>query len=202
MQPRRPNPRGGANGHPPQFDAAVEVRKTFRYKATGAGTDVSITAAGLLDGLCMAATTTSAYRLLVALKIEKVEMWGPMASDLVPVTVSCEYNTDASTGFGQRTSLWSDTSMGSADPAHVIARPPSQSLASMWQSRAGASQLCLLNFPVNTLVDITLSVVLQNGESPLAVTQAVAGATVGKVYLRALDVNGSGLLVPVSYPTI
>ncbi len=190
--------------HPPPFLAAVVVKKTLRFKANAAVSNVNITAANLLDLLCLADTTTSAYRLMSSARLDSVELWGPMASDLAPVTVAVEFQTTSATSIGAPNALKSDTSMGAQQCAHVAMRPPAQSLAAMWQSLAATGTLFTLNGPINMVVDIHLSLYLQNGESPTAVTSAVAGATVGTVYCRGLDAlaAASTKLPPVSYATI
>ncbi len=188
--------------HPPPFNAAVVVRKTLRFKASGASTGVTITGTNMLDLLCMADTTTSAYRLFSAARVVKIEAWAPMASDLVPVTCSIEWMSETNALFSNPSFLKSDTSMGSVSPAHVLARPPTGALAGMWFGRQVSASLVRLVFPANTLVDLSLELVLQNGETVQAVATSVAGATVGQVYCRALDNAASSLLVPVSYLTI
>jgi hypothetical protein len=60
----------------------------------------------------------------------------------------------------------------------------------------------ILTGPSGSVVDVHMSLILQDGETPSAVLAAVGGATIGKIYVRALDSNETGLLVPLSYPTI
>ncbi len=189
--------------HPPPFNAAIVVKKTLRFKSNAAFSTL-FTATQLLDLLCVADTASSAYRLFSSLKIHSIEMWGPMASDLAPVTVSIEYQTPAAAGVGGPNFLKSDTSMGADQCAHVAAGPPQNSQAAMWQSRLASSQIVTLQGPTNTVVDVHLSLCLQNGETATAVASAVSGATVGTIYCRGLDAlaAASTVLPPVSYATI
>lgn len=188
---------------PPPFQASVIVGKVLRFKATSALVNLVITGVDLLDLWCMADTTVSAFRLMSSVKLRKVEMWGPMASDLVPVTVSCEFNTDPSTGIGGSNGLKSDTSMGSTRAAYLSFKPRDNSVAASWLARGCTSNVMTLNGPINTIVDVHLTSILQNGEAPLAVANALVAATVGTVYLRGLDgvAAATTQLPPVSYAT-
>lgn len=185
--------------HPPQFKASIVCNYTFRFKATSALSAVSIQSNDVSNLIQMAATTTNSYSLLETFKIKSVSMWGPMASDLVPVTVSLEWS-DNLTQLDTNRTLHSDTSMGSAQVASILCRPPKNSTAGMWQGTGSTSPVFILNGPINTVVDLNISFTIINnfnGDSaPLAIT--VAGATVGQVYFGRLDGPTTGLLVPVS----
>ncbi len=159
----------------------------------------------LLDLLCMAATATSAYRIPNAVKLRKVEVWAPMASDLAPVTCSVEWRQPAvaGQGVGGNSQIRSDTSMGSARPAYVSAKPPPGSLASMWLNGGNPFTVLAISGPANTVVDVHLSFRVGDSTSEAqAVGAAVAGATVGTVYVRKLDSNNAALLPPVALATI
>lgn len=203
-QQRRPTPQNSdLVPHPPPFQAAYVVGKVLRFKSNAAMSGLAISAVNLLDLLCMADTTTSAFRLMSSVLLRKVEIWGPMASDLSPVTVSAEFQTDASTGIGGSNALKSDTSMGSTRCAYVGFKPRTNSLASLWQGRASVQSLMKLSGPTGSIVDVHLTFVLQNGETPLAVANALVAATVGTVYCRGLDgvAAATTVLPPLSYAT-
>jgi len=183
---------------PPTFNAAVVIRKKLRFVASGAG-QANVTQQNILDLLCVATSATAAYRLMSAVRIRNITVWGPMSSSLVPVTVSVEYpNVSYISG---PTKIRSDSSMGATKAGLVIFPPPPDSMQVNWL--ADNSQIAaILQIVTGSVVDIDLDLVLQNGETPVAVSAAVAGATVGEIYCRALDSTGSKLLTPVSYPTI
>jgi len=124
-----------------------------------------------------------------------------MSASLTPVTVAIEYLTSGNF-LGQPSKIKSDTSMGATRAAYVQFAPPPKSLLENWVPFNSAANLISLSFPANSIVDVEFDFVIQNGETPIAVGAAVLAATVGRVYCRPLDSNGSGLLVPVSYPTI
>lgn len=189
---------------PPQFSSTFTTTKRVRFQASAALTDVTINPSDILDLLCMAVTTTSAYRIVQAIRATRVEMWGPMSATLAPVTVSCEFTSDASELAGP-SKIFSDTSMGSAQAAHIACSPPKDSVQSMWQQGTpGYNIWCVLNGPINTVIDIWLTMTMVDSSvvAPIAVAGTVVAATVGQVYVRALDSSSSGILVPVSYDTI
>jgi hypothetical protein len=150
----------------------------------------------------MAATSTTAFPLLSGLKVEDVEIWGPMASDLKPVTVSVEYPSNVSGALSGPSRITSDSSMGSTSCAHVKVRPPAGSAASFWLS-PGNDNIIILNAPANSIVDVTLSCTLADGANALVTGPlTVAGATAGDVLMLSLDSAGAKLLVPISYSTV
>lgn len=189
---------------PPPFSASITFGRTLRFRASSALSSQAITASNLLDLLVMATTTTAVNRIISSIRLDRVEVWGPMASDLVPVTVAVEYNTDSATGLASSNKLRSDTSMGADHCAHVRYRPPVGTLASFWQGPASSQRLFLLTCPTNSIVDIQVVMVVQNGETPVAAANAAVAATVGAIYCRGLDglATAGSVLPPVSYPQI
>jgi hypothetical protein len=197
----------------PPFNATFTAGKRLRFEASGAGT-VPVTVQDLFDLFCMATSAIAAYRLFSGVRVRKVQAWGPMPASLVPTTVALEWAnaTNVAMSIGGPNRIVSDTSMGATRAAFVSGRPPAGSLASFWLSGVTPSSgvsptVFTLNLPSNTIVDLTLDFVLQNdldgaSQQPQAVSAAVAGASTGEIYLRKLDSNGAGLLVPVSYVTI
>jgi len=175
----------------------------YRFQAASAQTADVVNSTSLCDLLCMATGTTEAYEIARAVKVRKIEIWGPMASNLTPVTVSVEWAASGSAPVAGPSNIISDTSMGSARCAHVVSTPPTQSACAFWQVASGEA-LFTLAYPTGSVIDLHLSQVLFDGETPVAVTTGVAGATVGQVYCRALDsvTPGQNALVPVSYPFI
>ena len=189
---------------PPPFSAAFILGHTLRFRASSALSSQAITAANLLDLLVMATTTTAVNRLFSAVKLTRVEIWAPMASDLVPVTASIEYNSDLVSGVAGSNKIRSDTSMGADRCAHIRFRPPPETIASFWQGPTSVSRLFQLTCPTNSIVDVQLTMVLQNGEAAVAATNAAVAATVGTVYCRGLDAlaTAGSVLPPVSYPQV
>jgi len=201
-RPRRK--RNGARGSrtaPPPFNATISVmRKKFRFQNNGVAGPYTITDSELLDLFCVASSTTAAYRLASAVRLRSIQIWAPAASGGA-VTTSVEFPQTGQV-FSGPTTVRSDTSMGATNNAHVSAVPPKDSLQSKWISTGNGVNYLILVLPENSIVDIAMDLVLQNGEAPHAVTAAVTGATVGSIYVRALDSAGSADLIPVSYVTV
>jgi hypothetical protein len=189
--------------HPPQFDAAIHFTQKFRFQASAALVNAQISSATLLSMLCCVTTATTAAPLCTAVRIRRVSIWGPPAQDLTPVTVSIEFTQFNTAGqVGNRPRVYSDTSVGATRVAAVSAKPEKNSAADMWQLRSqlttGGASL-LINGPVNSLVDIDLEYVVQNGETPPA-SVPTTGAVVGTVAVNEPDTGF--LLKPVSYPLL
>ncbi len=195
--------RGARNGsdHPPEFVPTRVVRCKYRFKATAASTSDQLTMASFGDLLCVATGAAAAYQLGNFVRLRKIEIWGPMASDLVPVTVSVEWN-GTSAGLYGKSVIHSDTSMGSSRPAHVSTRPPEGSQLSQWLRCNVNSNCCLLKYPANAIVDVSYELVVRDDAAVDAVTGAVAGATTGAIYVRALNSPVNNNLVPLSVATI
>ncbi len=195
------NRQGGlGTGFPPQLISSVQIDKTIRFKASAALTDAQVKVQDFHDLLCMADTATSAYRLPRTIKLRKVEAWAPPASDGAAVTLSVEDVLTIS-GISAPSRRVEDVTMGQTRPAHVVWTPKGDSALSKWLSTTGDVAL-LLNGPSGTTFDVSISFILQDGETPTAVNAAVAGATVGKLYIRSLNSSVSSNIPPVSYSTI
>jgi len=187
--------------HPPSIPTTITVGRTLRFRAASAGT-YTVTWKDLGDLLCVAATTTSAYQLASNIRLRRVEIWAPMASDLVPVTTSVEYLVSGGVVAGNSV-IHSDTSMGSNSPAHVRAKPPRYTLEGFQQIASNTDVSFRLVVPVNAIIDISFTLTLRDDGSGAAVTGAVAGATVGALYCRALtSTSSTTALPPVSLATI
>jgi hypothetical protein len=195
---RRKNrrPRLGIN-HLPMISTTPALIHRFRFEASSALVSTAVLYEDLAYLIQIAATTTTTYALFETVRIVKIEMWGPPSSSLAPVTVSCEFEGNSSIDTSRK--VFSDTSLGSTEVAHVSARPDTNSTAGMWQSPSGSTAF-YLNGPTNCIVDVTIETKIINNlngdEAPGALT--VVGATVGQVYYGRLDGPTTGLLIPVA----
>lgn len=148
--------------------------------------------------LCVADSADSAVQLSTSVRLTRVEIWGPPASDLIPVTVETEWA--GAEGYAGTSARVTDTSMGSTMPAHVNSRAPAGSMAGMWHASTSTGTLCRIACPVNSIVDVAVQLALADSGTSTQVTGAVAGATAGVLYCRALTSPASTtLLVPVGY---
>lgn len=191
----------GGSVHPQPFQPSFVLKKKIRFKAVAAAT-TTLTFNDLYDLWCVAATTTSAYRIASAIRVRKIEIWGPMASDLVPVTVVVDWTGSTTSGSFGKSNRVSDTSMGSAEPAHLVTRPPPGSQIAQWLTGGSTTTICSLTYPLGSVIDLSYELVARDDGTAQSVASAVAGATVGANYIRALDSTSGTNLVPVSYSTI
>jgi len=186
--------------HPPQFTSTFIVRRKLRFKATAFSAGDTVTFISLGDLWCNTPTAATGYQMSNYVRIRKIEMWAPMAADLIPVTCSVEW-VGGGAGLLGKSNIVSDTSMGSGEPAHVVTRPPAGSQIAEWQTTTGANAFKLV-YPANTIIDLSIDFVVRDDASAVAVTGVVAGATVGASYIRALNSSVNNNLVPLSTATI
>lgn len=185
--------------YPPAFSPSVQVDKTFRFRCTAAGT-YTITMADIGDLHCFATAANVAYQLGRCFRIRKVEIWARESGD--PVTCSAEWTSTAAGSTGPSRVI-SDTSSGTARPAHIRVKPPKTSGSSLWLSSGAATAFLTLVLPDEATIDVSYSYVMYETTVGAAVTGAVAGATAGTVYVRALNSSVSQTaLPPISYQTI
>ncbi len=149
----------------------------------------------------MATGSTSAYRIFDSVKLKGVEIWAANAAGDTSNSVLIEYNglnnIVSSAGMS-----FSDTAMGLSDVAHVRAIPPVGSLASFWQGPGTGQDLFRIEGPKGSIVDVELEFTFADSEPPQGVGAAVSGATIGQIYLRALDSTSTAVLQPIGYDTI
>jgi hypothetical protein len=183
--------------HPPQFTATKAVHSRARYLATGSTS--SITRGNLLNHLFVnQSSNTTNWRVFSGFRLRSIEMWASTPTLGQVVTASVEYVSQ----YGPST-LFSDTSMGTAEPLHLITRPPKASLADFW-SYTGSNEsdvLFIITAPANAVVDITYDAVLQNGETPVSFTTTATGVG-GTLYMAQLNGPTTTTFGPISYATI
>lgn len=186
--------------HPPPFVATWIVRRKIRFQCTSALTAKVIQIADFGDLWMTTPTAATGFQIANFIRIRKIEMWGPMASDLIPVTVSTEW-AGTTIGLMGKSSIQSDTSMGAERPAHLVSRPPAGSQIAQWFACQGGNTVVTLNGPVNTIIDLSLDFVVRDDGTATAVATVPAGATVGATYVRALDTSGGAVIKPTSVAT-
>jgi hypothetical protein len=190
---------------PPQFEATFVVGKTVRFTATAAGS-IPITRGALLDLVVMATTTTAANRIFDAVKVRRIRIWSnpPGAGAVATRTCGVQWLSNLSPS-----KVVSDSGVGATYGARVDTKPPAMSLAGFW-SLTGVDeteQLFYLQLNQGDVIDLDLSFRIQNNlfgtDPPAAVT--VIGATVGTVYILALDFvdfAAMAVILPVEYITV
>lgn len=144
----------------------------------------------------MAASATSSYRLLASIRLKKVEVWAPASAGSF-ATASVEFTSTASTVSARR-ALFSDTTLGTARPAYVHARPSPESLAGMWFTSSGTATLFSVTCPSGSVIDVSMSVTFVGTEGANARSWAPAALTAGRVYCSPLEGSG-GVCNPVGW---
>ncbi len=184
--------------HPRAMTSSISLSKLFRFQATTAGT-YDINTNDVADLLCVATSSTAAYRLVNNFRIIAVELWGPATTGTIAQsTVQIDWDGSLPGGNKRQT----DTVLGSSQVAHLRSRPAPGSYAGLWQS-GGNNSLFRLVVPQYTIIDLTLEITLRDSGDVSAVGAAVSGATTGATYVRALNSNVSTTaLAPVGWATI
>lgn len=157
----------------------------------------------LLDLLCVGSSSTTATRILDGIRIKKIEMWAANSAGNASNTCQVEYLNQNVAGIGGPGWLLNDTAVGLYDIAHVSSIPPSDSKVGSWITGFSSTNLFELTMPQGCIVDIVADLVLMETENGTAVSGAVSGATVGKLYMRPLDsTNASPVMLPVGFDYI
>ena len=189
---------------PGPYVPTIIVSKVFRFQAASALSGYVVQTRDLGDMLCVAVTATSAYQLAKAIRVRKVEMWGVAGQDgRSGSTISIDWLGGTAGTIGSNIKQ-SDSTIGTARIPHLVSKPNKMSQAAQWQAaNQSPADLFSITLPANGVIDVHLSLVLLDDAGVNAVTAAVAGATVGQLYCRALASNAStSSLPPVSFPTI
>lgn len=177
---------------PPQIKSNIIVHHKYRFVAT-TGLSFPLTSKALCiaaGSMCTVANST-VTSLFASVRLDKIEMWSPPPSQGSYVTISAEF-----TGQAQSANVeFSDTTVSTSQPAHLSCTPPSRTLAAFWQTPGiGSVTLANLVLPVSTIVDVTLSLILNDDENS-AITYPVSTGVLGQNYYLSLD-NGTGHDIP------
>jgi len=189
----------GRIAHPPQIKSNIIFSHRYRYVATGAAIAVNITGASLMlaAGCVGSVVNTTVVSLYTSVRLKRIEIWSPPP---LAGASSCTVQYLTTDGVGAAVEH-SDTSVSPAYPAHLVSRPPSRDLSSFWQSPATTNNnMFAISCAAGSLIDVDLELILNDGNSILAL--AVAAAAVGQIYYLALDrAVPSNNLIPVALNT-
>jgi hypothetical protein len=168
--------------HPPQLNAYQQVHNTkLRFTVTAPVVNQLFTVTQVGQTMCVATTTTAGFCLFDVFKIKKVEIWG-IASQGTPTTVQVQFSPISQLGDAM---IHTDTSLG-VRPAYIAASPSKFSLASLFQNIASANDLLSITAPAGSIIDLSI-VFRTSSNAPVALTNALVGATIGEFYFRGLD---------------
>ncbi len=172
---------------PGQIQSNIPIRYTFRFTANANANYIPLTDAGLcgVTGVFCQATNSSCYSLAGGFKLHKISVWSPFDSTIGTAYCSVGW-VSSNPGTGANlVKEDQDTSLSSAYPAHVSARPPSGSLASFMRN-SSTSPVCYITCLKGATIDIEATLWLSDGG---AASQGwtVSTCTAGYIYYLALD---------------
>ncbi len=164
---------------PIQFRANPELTRRYRF-VSSSGTSTLIQSTTLAAACGVVATSATVGQSIVqALKVREVEIWAPPSSQGSAVTCSILWQG----GSTSQPREVSDTSVSTAIPAHVKSGPPAGSLASFWTT--ANNSLFTLVAPSGSIIDVTVSLVLADGNASTIGAAVLVGATTGRMYYCA-----------------
>ncbi len=181
---------------PPQIATNLICSHRYRFAASGAYSG-AITCAQVLQSLGVMGTVvnTTASLLFKCFRLKKLELWAPPPSQGSTVTISVEWLGSSNSPNRED----SDTHVSVSRPAHLVCKPPPESLAKFWQVFTGTTLFNIVA-PVGTIIDMSVDMIMVD-QTTASSTVAAATVVLGKVYYLALDHGTSDLLVPVSLTT-
>jgi hypothetical protein len=177
--------------------------RTVRYVVNAGSLKLPITRGNLLSSAIFnTAGTTTNYRMFQSVRVTKVEMFSiyTQGTGTLPSTIGIEWISEAGPGWSM-----DDTSLGSSNPAHIVTRPPKDSMARMWSVTGSNESVVLftLDVNVNDIIDVSFEFIVQDVldfGAPTAYSSTAAG-TVGTVYTTPLD-GASGKATPIGISSL
>jgi len=150
----------------------------------------------LLNLYTMATTTSLQSRIITAIKLKRVRMWGePNALAGAPSSIVLEW-----VGTQAPSTLHSDTAIG-IRPAFIQAKPPSDG-SERWWSISGNNETEILmklsSIGTGVVVDVQAEIRFADDEAAVAGEAGTpVSSSLGKVYYNYLDGFASKLLAPM-----
>lgn len=188
------------NINPPQISSNVRMSHRFRFISSGAVSGITFTSDSLLGAAGGIGTVTNSTIALCyeSVRLKKIEVWAPPASQGAAATVSVEW-----LGQNSPSIEISDTTLSVSQNAHIVGSPPRTSLASFWQVVGSPQNLFVLTCPTGSVVDIEADYLFVDRSTAVGTALGLTTVVIGRVYFLALDRVGPGtnLLVPVSLNT-
>lgn len=190
---------------PQPISATKTLSFVMRYTMGSAGV-ITASIDDLLDSYFVASATNAGLRVFSAIKLRKVEAWGPAYTGANPVNLTFTWLSDsASVEVGAPSQAITDTSVAFNDCPHLCVTPPPGSACFNWLSAsANSEKLFALVAPSNSVVDIHFTAAIAEGAvgggtPQVAIVRSLAGATAGQLYTSFLPPSaGATGLTPVS----
>lgn len=189
---------------PPPLSGSIMITKTFRFVQVAAlnpAAPHSVTSANLRDVLCVCtAAGVSGHSLISRLRLKKVEAWGPpnvAGTNTLSIIKTGLYVDSVGDliGLGSPTKRVSDTTLGTALPAHIATTFSYAAADQGWQvgsPTTGFWEYFRIDSSLaGTIWDLTIQFYLCVGDTNDAAA-SVAGAAMptgvlGQQYVRGFD---------------
>jgi len=175
---------------PESFNATISGTHVFRFNSDTTVSQ-SLSRGNLLNLVRCAVSSTAAARIFSGVRLNWIKIYS-FSSETETRVQTCSVEWTSTNGPSR---VISDTG-NAMHPAYVHTSPPRDSLASFW-SLTGNNEsdvLCLIEKPVAAITDISVSFILQNGETPSSAS-SFSGLSTGSI-----GIDGPANLGPaVSY---
>ena len=174
--------------HPPPIPSNVRFTHRYRFLSTDdeEPTAKAVASSDLchVPGCVVGVINDLGYNIAASVKVLVVEIWTPCAAVGNPATCEILWHTTGEIA----TIEVSDTTLSTARPAHVRSVPPPRSLAGFWldPSAGNAVDVVSITAPLNSVIDVVLSVVLMD-TGGVAQTYSIAAGAIGRLFYTPLD---------------
>ncbi len=186
----------------PMRDLAVRFGHTFRFGNSVGATNEPVQVKDLLGLIAVATAATTLSSAICAIKIKKITIRSP-ATGAANAFATVQWN-----GLQYEAPQYNnEVALGSAEPTVLVSKPPRGSDPAFWISQATGltTVVCFITAPINSIIDLDATVVLQNASvlgniAPAGYTGS-SGLSAGYIMFGALDRSASSRFIPtqVSY---
>jgi hypothetical protein len=186
---------------PPQIKVIPIYTRVIRYRVTTTISQETFTNNHLVRGMggIVATSAVSAVPICAAVRLLKVEAWAPITTLGTNTTVALQWDTSGANGdFAGPSDIITDSSMDPSRPAHIVTKPPRQTLCGFWKSGAVSDTYRMLLFSAitGTIIDFTFQYTLNDGLGQNAAL-VVAAASAGGFYHQQI-LNGNAAVVALN----
>jgi len=180
---------------PPAHLASFVGSKTIRFYAANGGA-YGLQINDLLDLICVATTSTQAYRLFDSVRLRSIEIWGAASTASNTLVSIEEINSGGAAYLASRSQVLQDMVVGTARAAHILYRPTPGTVQYSWFTATvnSSSQILNITAPAGAVLDLTIEYTMADGNqgpSAIASNSSFTTATAGNVYCRALCIATS-----------
>jgi len=182
---------------PPVIEVTPYLRHTFRF-VSNAGGNSTVTPSMIIGALGTICTVTNSTvrPFCSSFKINKISVWESASAS---AALAFNIAWSAATGIQMRDEEKNrELPEGVTVTGVLVSRPPSGTLAALWQT-ANSNNLLTMGYNVGTVLDLDVSFTLSN--QYLSGTQSVATGVLAAVYYLYLDGSTSHAWTPAGLPS-